>query len=126
MAGLPQLRAKVTNWFNDYNNRQQQYAKLQDQTAGQKMHDLSPLKEKLQALRTQQEKSNVILGRMQRDLTEYEQVYTQVKQLWESFKHNETQQRFIHQLVEAVAGNNRDHHLSLERFVLQHYLEQVL
>ena len=126
LAGLPQLRAKVTNWFNDYNNRQQQYAKLQDQTTGQKMHDLSPLKEKLQALRTQQEQSNVIFGRMQRDLTEYEQVYTQVKQLWESFKHNETQQRFIHQLVEAVAGNNRDHHLSLERFVLQHYLEQVL
>lgn len=123
---LSQLRTEVNDYFNTINNLNSQAADLAEQTKGKEHRDPEKENQLLSEIKNQQQQLTEKKGQLTSKSQNYQKIFSQVKEIWQLAQSQDKRQQSIAALVEQVSGNGADSKLTLERFVLRHYLSQVL
>lgn len=123
---LGQLRIEVNDYFNTVNNLKAQTTDLADQTKGKEHTDPEEEKQLLSKIQEQRQQLTEKKGQLTSKSQNYQRILSQVEEIWQLAQSQDKRQQSIAALVEQVSGNGADSKLTLERFVLRHYLSQVL
>lgn len=123
---IGQLRTEVNDYFNTVNNLKSQAADLAEQTKGKEHRDPEKENQLLSEIKDRRQQLTEKKGQLTSKSQNYQKIFSQVKEIWQLAQSQDKRQQSIAALVEQVSGNGADSKLTLERFVLRHYLSQVL
>lgn len=126
LSHLTEMEEKVNQYKLQYQMLQQQEQQLQQKIAGQPLPDVSMEQEKLASLEQE-------INRKIQEHSQLKQIYEQNQMLQLDISHTYKQQKEQQdELVEWIElsnvanGDGKESHISLERYVLQTYLDEVL
>lgn len=125
LADLPSLRQQLKDFQTQCRDNEGQQQRLRQQIAGRTAPDLAASQKKLAAAEQLAAQQQQAIGRLKNRLAALKADQQKVSKLWSKTTEAEGQVNQLQTLTDVIAGNT-ENHLSLERYVLQAYFQDVL
>lgn len=125
LVQLPKLRQQVKDFHDQLRDNQVQQEHLRDLVADQPAPDLTARRAQLAAAQQQAADQQQSIGQLKSRLTALQDNQQKVVKLLAQTDKADEQVNQLQTLTDVIAGNT-ENHLSLERYVLQAYFQDVL
>ena len=125
LSQLPQLQAAIQNYSTRVHDNRQEVRRLTTQIAGRPAPDLAASRDRLSQAQAALSKLQQLAGQRSAERDQLQAAQERVTKLVRAAGKQEDELNAFQTLTDVVTGNT-ENHLSLERYVLQSYFQDVL